>query len=377
MDLTLDHRTLEEAHETRRYFAKFERIISHLKGVADSVVSENTALASEIPILQAYLDRLSGTFTALSYKYLLAGRVSDKLPNLLSIDRQDSGFPVYQELLQMANDAMQAQNHLRSLPTMRDLKLAMVNHILQENTVPVNLQFAASERQYYDELANAELFWARNDPRIAWSGNLSEKRRRYRLHWAVYDSQQNIPLIYILDLEDTGRRPLAKDERRWPRVQSQLVAQSAASLKLLTIARGFDRDFDDIHPKRLRRFFVGPMYSHTFTQQSGPLREVLAQAGQKPGEDWALAWTTETLLAANIEYEPSGFFSTVERQIFQLDPLAASAQEDTGTAGHTHQQRSLILPQRPYQVLEELDPPGFAHIRKYAVSPNGKILSYK
>lgn len=254
MDLTLDHRTLEEAHETRRYFAKFERIISHLKGVADSVVSENTALASEIPILQAYLDRLSGTFTALSYKYLLAGRVSDKLPNLLSIDRQDSGFPVYQELLQMANDAMQAQNHLRSLPTMRDLKLAMVNHILQENTVPVNLQFAASERQYYDELANAELFWARNDPRIAWSGNLSEKRRRYRLHWAVYDSQQNIPLIYILDLEDTGRRPLAKDERRWPRVQSQLVAQSAASLKLLTIARGFDRDFDDIHPKRLRRF---------------------------------------------------------------------------------------------------------------------------
>ncbi|WP_298964718.1 hypothetical protein [uncultured Roseibium sp.] len=377
MDLTLDHRTLEEAHETRRYFAKFERIISHLKGVADSVVSENTALASEVPILQAYLDRLSGTFTALSYKYLLAGRVSDKLPHLLSIDRQDSGFPVYQELLQMANDAMQAQNHLRSLPTMRDLKLAMVNHILQENTVPVNLQFAASERQYYDELANGQLFWARNDPRIAWSGNLSDKRRRYRLHWAVYDSQQNIPLIYILDLEDTGRRPLAKDERRWPRVQSHLMAQSAASLKLLTIARGFDRDFDDIHPKRLRRFFVGPMYSHTFTQQSGPLREVLAQAGQKPGEDWALAWTTETLLAANIEYEPGGFFSTVERQIFQLDPLAATAQEDTGTAGHTQQQRSLILPQRPYQVLEELDPPGFAPIRKYAVSPNGKILSYR
>ena len=77
MDLTLDHRTLEEAHETRRYFAKFERIIHHLKGVADSVVNENTALASEIPILQQYLAALSGTFTALSYKYLLAGRVSD------------------------------------------------------------------------------------------------------------------------------------------------------------------------------------------------------------------------------------------------------------------------------------------------------------
>ncbi|MEC9402266.1 MAG: hypothetical protein VX374_07070, partial [Pseudomonadota bacterium] len=283
MDLTLDHRTLEEAHETRRYFAKFERIISHLQGVAESVINENTALASEIPVLKEYLEALSGTFTALSYKYLLAGRVSDMLPSLLNIDRQDSGFPIYQELLQMANDAMQADKHLRSLPAMRELKLEMVNHILREQSSPTNLQFAASQRQYYEELAKGDLFWARNDPRLAWMGNVVDNRRLYRVHWAVYDSQQNIPLIYILDLEDSGKWPLAKDERRWPRVQSHLTAQSSASLKLVTIARGFDRDFDDLHPKRLRRFFLGPMYSHTFTQQSGPLRDVLAEAAGRPG----------------------------------------------------------------------------------------------
>lgn len=377
MDLTLDHRTLEEAHETRRYFAKFERIIHHLKGVADSVVNENTALASEIPILQQYLAALSGTFTALSYKYLLAGRVSEMMPSLLSIDRQDSGFPVYQELLQMANDAMQVDNHLRSLPDMRGLKLAMINHILREQSAPTNLQFAASQRQYYEELAGSELFWARNDPRLTWTGNVTESRRRYRLHWAVYDSQQNIPLIYIMDVEDSGKRPLAKDERRWPRVQSHLTAQSAASLKLVTIARGFDRDFDDLHPKRLRRFFVGPMYSHTFTQQTGPLRDVLAEVDGRPGEDWALAWTTETLVSSGSEYEASGFFSSVERQIYELDPLAAGSATSNEVAGHTHQQRSLILPQRPYQILAERDPPGFSHIRKYAVTPAGKILSYK
>jgi hypothetical protein len=377
VDLTLDHRTLEEAHETRRYFAKFERIISHLQGVAESVINEKTALPTEIPILKEYLEALSGTFTALSYKYLLAGRVSDMLPSLLNIDRQDSGFPIYQELLQMANDAMQADKHLRSLPTMRELKLEMVNHILREQSSPTNLQFAASQRQYYEELAKGSLFWARNDPRLAWMGNVADNRRLYRLHWAVYDSQQNIPLIYILDLEDSGKWPLAKDERRWPRVQSHLTAQSAASLKLVTIARGFDRDFDDLHPKRLRRFFLGPMYSHTFTQQSGPLRDVLAEVGGRPGEDWALAWTTETLVASGSEFESAGFFSSVERQIYQLDPLSAQSSASQDVAGHTHQQRSLILPQRPYQVLEERNPPGFANIRKYAVSPSGKILSYK
>ncbi|GAB2184206.1 hypothetical protein [Roseibium sp. LAB1] len=377
MDLTLDHRTLEEAHETRRYFAKFERIISHLQGVAENVISENTALESEIPVLKEYLEALSGTFTALSYKYLLAGRVSDMLPSLLNIDRQDSGFPIYQELLQMANDAMQADKHLRSLPAMRELKLEMVNHILREQSSSTNLQFAASQRQYYEELARGTLFWARNDPRLAWMGNVADNRRLYRLHWAVYDSQQNIPLIYILDLEDSGKWPLAKDERRWPRVQSHLTAQSSASLKLVTIARGFDRDFDDLHPKRLRRFFLGPMYSHTFTQQSGPLRDVLAEAAGRPGEDWALAWTTETLVASGSEFESAGFFSSVERQIYQLDPLSALNPASQDMAGHTHQQRSLILPQRPYQILEERDPPGFANIRKYVVSPSGKILSYK
>jgi hypothetical protein len=377
LDLTLDHKTLEEAHETRRYFSKFEKIISHLQGVAESVVSENTALASEIPILREYLESLSGTFTALSYKYLLSGRVSDMLPSSLSIDRQESGFPIYQELLQMANDAMQVENHLRSLPSMKDLKIGMINHILREQSAPLNLQFAASQREYYEELAGRPLFWARNDPRLAWTGNVDESRRKYRLHWAMYDSQQNIPVIYIMDLEDSGKRPLAKDERRWPRAQSHLTAQSSASLKLVTIAQGFDRDFEDLHPKRLRRFFIGPMYSHTFTQQTGPLRNVLSEASSQPGEDWALAWTTETLEAASTKREPFGFFGSVELQIFKLDPFASSGEANQDAAGHTHQQRSLILPQRPYQVLEELDPPGFGNIRKFVVSPSGKILSYK
>ena len=46
-----------------------------------------------------------------------------------------------------------------------------------------------------------------------------------------------------MELEDTGRTGLPKDERRWPVVQSHLMAQAVAGLKLLTIARGFDEDF--------------------------------------------------------------------------------------------------------------------------------------
>ncbi|MCG8407891.1 MAG: hypothetical protein MI923_22045 [Phycisphaerales bacterium] len=177
-----------------------------------------------------------------------------------------------------------------------------------------------------------------------------------------------------MDLEDTGDTALPRDERRWPRVQSHLMAQAVAALKMVTIATGFDQDFDDLHPKRLRRLFVGPMYSHAFTEQSGPLREVLAEASGEPGLDWALAWTAQTLVSARVERERSGFFGSVEREIYQLDPVSLDGQPADGL---TEQRRSLILPQRPYQVLKEKNVAGFSDVRKYIVGENNRVLSEK
>jgi len=374
VDYTLDHGAIEDAHATRRYFNKFEKIIGHLNEVAAMTTDDKEVLEKEIPIIQDYLNALANTFKALSYKYLFAGRVSSLLPDLLDIDRQESGFPIYQELLQMASDAVQTEKHLKNLPSLQKLKQDMVRHILNEHSTPSEFQFAASQRLYYGKLAEKNLFWAQNDPQATWQGNIGPSRRKYLVHWACYDSQLNIPVIYLMDLEDSGSSAIVKDERRWPRVQAQLMAQSSASLKLVTIARGFDEDFDDLHPKRLRRFFVGPMYSHAFTEQSGPLRDVLADASGQEGLDWSLAWTVETLISERTEKKSTGFFSSAERQIYQLDPLASVGKADEGA---THQQRSLILPQRAYQVLEERNPPGFSNVRKYVVGNRGRILSHK
>ncbi len=374
VDYTLDHGAIEDAHATRRYFNKFEKIIGHLSEVAEMTTDDKEVLEREIPILQNYLDALANTFKALSYKYLFAGRMSSLLPELLDIDRQESGFPIYQELLQMASDAIQKEKHLKNLPDMQKLKQDMVRHILNEHSTPSEFQYAASQRLYYGQLTDKNLFWAQNDPQASWQGNIGPSRRKYLVHWALYDSQLNIPVIYLMDLEDSGSSAIVKDERRWPRVQAQLMAQSSASLKLVTIARGFDEDFDDLHPKRLRRFFVGPMYSHAFTEQTGPLRDVLADASGQEGLDWSLAWTIETLISERTEKKSTGFFSSAERQIYQLDPLAGVGKADEGA---THQQRSLILPQRAYQVLEERNPPGFSDIRKYVVGNRGRILSHK
>jgi hypothetical protein len=369
-DLSDDHFKLEDTRVTRRDFGKFERITQHLNKVAATMQAESRLSKRDIDAVARYLVGLNITFRSLAHKYHFSGRFAHA--GQLTFDRVESGFPVYQELLEMANDALQAERHLASMPSAEDLKDQMVRTIVGEQTIPTKLQYALSQRLYYEELLKGHQFWARNDPQAVWIGNEGD-RRTFQIHWAVYDSQVNLPTIYLMDVEDSGRVGLPKDERRWPEAQAHLMAQSVAHLKLLTIAKGFDEYFDDLHPIRLRRFHIGPMYSNAFTRQSGPLREVLEQANSPVGEDWALVWTEEELIADRVERVKSGWFGTVERQIFALDPFAGQGAE----TGATRMERSLIMPERPYQALAERNPPGFRDVRKFVVSDRGRVLSYK
>ncbi|MEM8593127.1 MAG: hypothetical protein AAGF13_11430 [Pseudomonadota bacterium] len=368
-----DTTPIEDTRVTRRYFRKFERITQHMVRVAGVMEAEGSLTEAEVRVLSRYIVGLTYTFRALAMKYLFAGRVSGA--GKLMFDFRESGFPAAAELMELSVDASQLERHLAGSEDVDTLKDRMVRKIVGAKEVPTKLQYALSQRLYYEELAKGDLFWLRNDPDVIWTGSSRANglpRRHFFAHWAVYDSQINLPTVYLMDLEDSGDVSLPKDSRRWPAVQAHLMAQSQGDLKLLTIARGFDQDFDDLHPKRLRRFHLGPMYSHAFTQQTGPLRQVLAQAASPEGEDWALVWTEEELVADRVEMEKSGWFGRVERQIFALDPTAGAA----GDTGATVTRRAIMLPARPYQALEELGPPGLRDVRKFVVSPAGRVLVY-
>ncbi|MDF1856264.1 hypothetical protein [Pseudooceanicola sp.] len=367
-----DHVGITDTWASRRYFRKFERITGHLPRVAAVMEAEGTFASHETQIIARHVSALTYSFRALSMKYLLAGRDTGRFFGSLTIDDHESGFPAAQELLVMANDAHQAERHLRDMPSADELKKQMLSKIIRDTEIPTKLQFALSQRLYYQELLRGSLFWPRNDPEAHWLAGFDD-RRRYLLHWSVYDSQINLPVIYLMEVEDTGRTALPKDERRWPEAQAHLIAQSLGGLKLLTIARGFDEDFDDLHPKRLRRFHIGPMYSHAFTRQTGPIRDVLADAAAPEGEDWALAWTQEDLHSERVKTERAGWFSSVEREVFALDPFSGRG-ADTGA---TTMERAIILPTRPYQVLAENQPAGFSSVRKFVVAGDGKVLSYR
>ncbi|MGB0901878.1 hypothetical protein [Halocynthiibacter sp.] len=372
-NLTRDHSDLSDGRLARRYFVKFQRITRHLTRVAAVMQQEREYSKAEMAVMTRYLTGLSYTFQALSTKYLMTGRVGGMTADEMTIDRQESGFPVLAEILRMATDASQAENHLRNMPSTEALKDDMIRQIVGDLSIPTKLQFALSQRLYYEELTKGELFWASNDPEALWQGNINDDRREFLVHWATWDNQVNLPVIYLMSVEDSGRTALPKDSRRWPGVQHHLMAQALNGLKLVTIAKGFDQDFDDLHPKRLRRIHIGPMYSSAFTRQNGPIREVLEKAKAPAGNDWALAWTVEDLESEKTMKEKSGWFSTVDREVFKLDPFSGHG-VDTGA---TRTKRAIIMPERPFQVLDDMKPAGFNSVEKFVVSEKGRVLRYR
>lgn len=374
--MTAGLHTLSDGAAVRRYFAKFRRIIGHLGDVTrahpDWPGPLGEAGAQQVSLLGAHLLRLARSFEALSWKYLFAAHLAQHLPGQLDIDRTDSGFPVYREIVQMSVDAGQVARHLAALPSAQTLRGQMVDHILRERTPPRRLQYAMSQRVYYERLAQGDLFLAQNDPGIVWLGNGGGAlRRRYLVHWSVYDSASNLPMVYLMILEDSGKEPLARDARRWPAAQAHLVAQALSELKLLTIARGFDTDFPDLHPKMLRRIRIGPMMSHAFTQQAGVLARVLAEAAGPPGLDWALGWSVESLVSKRAEERSTGLFSSQEAEVFDIDHLDPRAVE----GGITALEQGVILPHRAYQVLVHLAPAGLPGVQTYVVGEDGAVMA--
>jgi hypothetical protein len=149
---------------------------------------------------------LTLTFRALALKYRFAGVAREA--GTLTFDRVESGFPVAAELMEMAADATQAAAHLQGLPSAEALKDAMVRHILSERTAPTKLHYAMSQRLYFEELAKGGLFFARNDAEAVWLGTTGEgrgERRKYLLRWSVYEASENIPVLYLMTVEDSGR----------------------------------------------------------------------------------------------------------------------------------------------------------------------------
>lgn len=285
------------------------------------------------------------------------------------ISRAESGFPVFQNVLELENDRRTADERLAGLPRPEEIRAEMADFILRHKAFPSALQKSMAERLYLEALKDGDVFGPFTLAQTAKvSVNPQNQRPFYLVHWATFDGTANLPLIYMATVEDSSeamveqlvdggklnkkvRIPLPVDGLLNPdlahRFDDFTEKNSAYTLSPATIAVNLDKDFETLHPKQLRRVVLGPFYSAGITEHNSTVAEVLSKV-RKAENAWLLTWTVQEVYSKAEKPGRRGLFSSEKSsQEFYIntDDLEAARQ------GVSSYEKHALVPHEAYQAL--------------------------
>ena len=286
------------------------------------------------------------------------------------ISRAESGFPVFQNLLELENDRRQAATRLANIPAPGDLRAEMADFILRHKEFPAALQKSMAERLYLEDVKDGDIFGPFTLARtVKVSVNPKTMRPFYLVHWASFDGTANLPLIYMATIEDSSEAmvdqlvdrngklsgkvdiPLPVEGLLNPELAHRFddftEKNSAYTLSPATIATNLDKDFATLHPKQLRRVVLGPFYSAGITEHNSAVSEVLSKV-RRAENAWLLTWTVQEIYSKAEKPGRKGLFSSEqssEEFYINTDDLEAARQ------GVSSYEKHALIPHEAYQAL--------------------------
>lgn len=313
-------------------------------------------------IVTGYLERLQNSLRSWENKV--------SFENKFRVSQTESGFPAFQNVLDLDNDRTRAGDILEGIEDEDSIRQNMVDHILTRKTFPAEQQRKMAERRYYQAVQNGKHFSPLVLPQtVRVSVNPKTRRPYYVVHWGFYDGAANLPMIYMATIEDSSEdinkmlvTPSGKLNRQVniklpvdgllnPDLALQFddfcQKNSAYSLMPSTIAQSMDKDFDHLHPKQLRRFVLGPFYHSAFTRHGEKVERILARV-KKPENAWLITWTMQEIFSIAEEPAKWGLWGgKPARETFHIntDDLEATRM------GVTDFQRNALVPHEAYQAI--------------------------
>lgn len=286
------------------------------------------------------------------------------------ISRAESGFPVFQNVLELENDRRQAEQRLAGIPEADDLRAEMADFILRHKEFPAALQKLIAERLYLEDVREGPLFGPFILAQTAKvSVNQKTMRPFYLVHWGSFDGTANLPLVYMVTVEDSSEAmvsqlvdgsgrlnqdvevPLPVDGLLNPQLAHRFddftERNSAYTLSPVTIATNLDKDFETLHPKQLRRVVLGPFYSSGITEHNSAVAEILSKV-RRPEDAWLLTWTLQEVFSKAEKPGRKGLFSsekTTQEFHIETNDLEAARQ------GVSSYEKHALIPHEAYQAL--------------------------
>jgi hypothetical protein len=338
-------------------------------------------------VMSEYIVRLENSFS--SWRNRLGFMDSFR------ISRAESGYPVFQNVLELENDRRTAEKRLAAIPEPELLRAEMADFILRRRAMPEALRRSMAERLYLENVSSGLTFAPFVLPStIRVSVNPKTLRPICVVHWGAFDGTANLPLVYMATIEDSSenivKTLVTKEGGLNDKVEVPLPVEgllnpdlahrfddfaeknSAYSLSPATIAGNLDKDFDTLHPKQLRRVVLGPFYSAGITEHNSTVAEVLSRVRREENA-WLLTWTVQEVFSKAEQPARKGLFSSQPaREEFHIntDDLEAARQ------GVSSYERHALIPHEAYQALYAAGEAQkvFAGYQVHIIS-NGQVIS--
>ncbi|CAN7209399.1 hypothetical protein [Rhizobium sp. LjRoot254] len=286
------------------------------------------------------------------------------------ISRAESGFPIYQNVLELENDRKTAPERLSGIPDGNKLRAEMVDFILRNKAFPEALQGRMAERLYLEEVVKGEVFSPVILPETSGiSVSPDSGRPSIVVNWAAFDGSQTLPMIYIAKIEDSsenmGRMLVTRDGKLnsdldiplpvggllnpelAARFDDFVIRNSGFALSPVTIVTNMDKDFETLHPKQMRRIVIGPFYSAGITENNAVINGILSRVKRQENA-WLLTWTVQEVFSTREKPEVKGFFSSTKAsQEFHIDTTNMEASRMGVSAFEKH----ALVPHEAYTAL--------------------------
>lgn len=351
----------QDKSAANRYFSA---VHSALDGLNTFLSEEDSPLYQHDlvgAVVSHYLKRMEGSLESWENRLSFAEK--------FRISQSESGFPVFQNVLELENDRKDAERRLAEIQDEDTIRQEMVDFILKKKQFPAELQKTMAERRYFETIKAGQSFSPLVLPRtIRVSVNPRTGRPYYIVHWGYFDGSANLPLVYMVALEDSSDdmvRTLVKNGKLNPDVEIPLPVEgllnpalahqfddfcnknSAYSLTLSTIGTNLDKDFDHLHPKQLRRFVLGPFYHSEITVNGKTVDQVLAKV-RRPENQWLMTWTLQAIYSVNEKPAKWGLWGgEPAREEFHIN----TDDLDCARMGCSEFERNALVPHEAYQAI--------------------------
>lgn len=266
-------------------------ILPYLKSLKGRLDNLSSVLESEDDgFVTYYVNIIRDNIECLELKYQLTG--NDKIDFALTIVPENSGFPTEKDFFLLEKNKEEAEDVLKILPERPEIIDKARRAILRDGSY-ANAQVLLKRHNFYSKISESQILssYHMNETKLV---KKSRGRRLYTLEWTCIERDSKIPILYrMCSTQDERREPL--DRARNARLETMIYQTQMSSVNLASFAALIDNEIEEIHPKLLERYKIGPFFN-SFTENGKKMNDIL----QKDENPSLLKYTVERVVSERV-----------------------------------------------------------------------------